>query len=89
MLFATVAVARKAGVDAESALRRTITGFAERYERFTVLAAERGIDVEAADEPDVAGPVPRGEVPDGSTEVPPAELSVSTVTCDGSCTAPA
>ena len=51
VLFATVAVARKAGVDAESALRRTITGFSERYERFTAIAAERGIDVEAADEP--------------------------------------
>jgi tetrapyrrole methylase family protein / MazG family protein len=50
VLFATVAVARKRGVDAESALRRTIRGFAERYERFTRLAAERGIDVEAADE---------------------------------------
>jgi tetrapyrrole methylase family protein / MazG family protein len=50
VLFATVAVARKAGVDAESALRRTITGFAERYERFTELAAERGLDVEVADE---------------------------------------
>jgi tetrapyrrole methylase family protein / MazG family protein len=50
VLFATVAVARKAGVDAEAALRRTITGFAARYERFTELAAERGIDVEAIDE---------------------------------------
>ncbi len=50
VLFATVAVARKAGVDAETALRRTITGFAERYERFTELAAERGIDVETTDE---------------------------------------
>ena len=34
VLFATVAAARKLGVDAESALRRTIRGFAERYERF-------------------------------------------------------
>ncbi len=46
VLFATVAVARKLGVDAESALRRTVRTFAERYERFTVLAAERGLDVE-------------------------------------------
>ena len=38
MLFATVAVARKLGVDAESALRRTVRTFAERYERFTELA---------------------------------------------------
>jgi MazG family protein len=48
VLFATVAVARKLGVDAESALRRTIRGFATRYERFVELAAERGIDVETA-----------------------------------------
>jgi tetrapyrrole methylase family protein/MazG family protein len=50
VLFATVAVARKLGVDAESALRRTIRGFAARYERFVELAAERGIDVETAPE---------------------------------------
>ena len=50
VLFATVAVARKLGVDAESALRRTIRGFAERYERFTELASARGIDVESAPE---------------------------------------
>jgi tetrapyrrole methylase family protein / MazG family protein len=34
VLFATVVVARKAGLDAESALRRTTTGFAQRHERF-------------------------------------------------------
>jgi MazG family protein len=50
VLFATVAVARKLGVDAEGALRRTIAGFAERYERFSTLAAERGIDVATAPE---------------------------------------
>lgn len=50
VLFATVAVARKLGVDAESALRRTIRGFSERYERFVVLAAERGLEVETAPE---------------------------------------
>jgi Protein containing tetrapyrrole methyltransferase domain and MazG-like (predicted pyrophosphatase) domain len=53
VLFATVAVARKLGVDPESALRRTIAGFAERYERFVVLAAERGVDVETASEDDL------------------------------------
>ena len=47
VLFATVAVARKLGVDAETALRRTIRGFAARYERFMALAAERGLDVAA------------------------------------------
>jgi tetrapyrrole methylase family protein / MazG family protein len=45
VLFATVAVARKLGVDAETALRRTIRGFSDRYERFMTLAAERGLDV--------------------------------------------
>jgi tetrapyrrole methylase family protein/MazG family protein len=50
VLFATVAVARKHGVDAESALRRTVRTFAGRYERFVALAAERGLDVETADE---------------------------------------
>ena len=33
VLFATVALARKLGVDAESALRRTVRGFSKRYER--------------------------------------------------------
>ena len=41
VLFATVAAARKLGVDAESALRRTTRGFAERYERLLALAQER------------------------------------------------
>jgi MazG family protein len=50
VLFAAVAVARTAGVDAESALRRTTRGFAARYERFVELAAERGVDVDAAPE---------------------------------------
>ncbi|HET7235441.1 MAG TPA: nucleoside triphosphate pyrophosphohydrolase [Actinomycetota bacterium] len=53
VLFATVAVARTLGVDAESALRRTIRGFAARYERFSELAAERGLDVEAMSEAEV------------------------------------
>jgi len=53
VLFATVAVARKLGVDAESALRRTTRGFAERYERFARLAEERGGDVETASEAEV------------------------------------
>ena len=46
VLFATVALARRLGVDAESALRRTTRGFADRYTRFEALAAERGVDVE-------------------------------------------
>jgi tetrapyrrole methylase family protein/MazG family protein len=45
VLFSTVALARKLGVDAETALRRTIRGFSERYERAMVSAAERGLDV--------------------------------------------
>ena len=50
VLFATVALARKLGVDAEGALRRTVRSFSERYERFVMLAAARGLDVESADE---------------------------------------
>jgi tetrapyrrole methylase family protein/MazG family protein len=50
VLFATVAVARTLDVDGETALRRTIRGFARRYERFTELAAERGLDVESMSE---------------------------------------
>lgn len=50
VLFATVALARKLGVDAESALRRTVRGFAARYERFARIAGERGLDVATAPE---------------------------------------
>ena len=50
VLFAIVALARKLGVDAEGALRRTVRTFSERYERFVELATERGGDVESADE---------------------------------------
>ena len=50
VLFATVAVARKHGIDAESALRRSVRTFSARYERFVALAAARGLDVETADE---------------------------------------
>ncbi len=53
VLFATVAVARRLDVDAESALRRTIRGFAARYERFMELVAERGIDLQSAPEDEV------------------------------------
>jgi MazG family protein len=50
VLFATVSVARRLGVDAESALRRTIRGFADRYERFKALAADRGLELDAMSE---------------------------------------
>jgi MazG family protein len=53
VLFATVAVARRLGVDPESALRRTIRGFAERYERFNELLEERGIDLDDLPEAEV------------------------------------
>jgi MazG family protein len=64
MLFAAVAVARRLGVDAETALRRTTTAFAARVERFRALARDRGLDPEALSEADAralhrdAGPVP-------------------------------
>ena len=44
VLFATVAFARKVGVDAETALSRAIRAYSERYERFIALSAERGLD---------------------------------------------
>ena len=44
VLFAAVAAARSLGVDAESALRRTTRGFAERYEVYLTDARERGVD---------------------------------------------
>ena len=53
ILFATVAAARKLGVDAESALRRTTRGFAGRYERFRAIAEERGLDVASVPEDEV------------------------------------
>ncbi len=53
LLFAAVAVARRLGVDAESALRRTTRGFAERYERFLALAEERDLDLESVTEKEV------------------------------------
>ena len=53
VLFAAVAAARKLGVDAESALRRTTRGFAERYERFRALAVERGLDPDRISEDEV------------------------------------
>jgi uncharacterized protein YabN with tetrapyrrole methylase and pyrophosphatase domain len=48
-----VAAARKLGVDAESALRRTTRGFAERYERYRALAEERGVDLELVSDEEV------------------------------------
>lgn len=53
VLFATVAVARKLGVDPESALRRTITGFAGRYERFRATLDQRGVNLDDLSEDEV------------------------------------
>jgi tetrapyrrole methylase family protein / MazG family protein len=53
VLFATVAVARKLGVDPETALRRTIRGFAERYERFRTTLDERGVALDELSEGEV------------------------------------
>ncbi len=53
VLFSVVAVARKLGVDGESALRRTIRGFAERYERLAATVSERGLDLGSMDESEV------------------------------------
>jgi tetrapyrrole methylase family protein/MazG family protein len=53
VLFATVAVARRLGVDPESALRRTVRGFSKRYERFSELVRERGLRLEDLSEAEV------------------------------------
>ncbi len=53
VLFSTVALARKLGVDAETALRRTIRRFSERYERAMASAAERGLDVASMEDEDL------------------------------------
>lgn len=45
VLFAAVAVARALGVDPESALRRTVRRFSERYERMLARAREEGVDL--------------------------------------------
>jgi tetrapyrrole methylase family protein / MazG family protein len=45
VLFAAAAVARRLGVDPESALRRTTTKFADRYERLLARARREGVDL--------------------------------------------
>jgi tetrapyrrole methylase family protein/MazG family protein len=50
VLFATVALARKLGVDPESALRRSTRTFGERYEAMLTLAREQGIELDALGE---------------------------------------
>ncbi|MGZ4110520.1 MAG: nucleoside triphosphate pyrophosphohydrolase, partial [Actinomycetota bacterium] len=52
VLFAAVAVARKLGVDGETALRRTVRGFAQRYERFSAMVRDRGLDLDTMTEAD-------------------------------------
>jgi tetrapyrrole methylase family protein / MazG family protein len=47
ILFAAVAAARSLGVDAETALRRTTRGFADRYEQLRARAEERGVDLDS------------------------------------------
>jgi MazG family protein len=50
VLFAAAAVARRLGVDPESALRRTTTRFAQRYEAMRVRAAAAGVDLALMDD---------------------------------------
>jgi tetrapyrrole methylase family protein / MazG family protein len=72
VLFATVALARKLGIDAESALRRTVRGFSDRYERFVALAAERGLDVERADDAELRSLFREAQGPRKVSEAPEA-----------------
>jgi uncharacterized protein YabN with tetrapyrrole methylase and pyrophosphatase domain len=53
VLLSVVAGARRLGVAAESALRRATAKFADRYERTSALAAERGLDMETMTEEDL------------------------------------
>jgi tetrapyrrole methylase family protein/MazG family protein len=53
VLFAAAAVARKLDVDPESALRRTTTRFAERYEAMLARAREEGVDLASLSEDDL------------------------------------
>jgi MazG family protein len=50
VLFAATAVARKVGVDPESALRRGIARFAERYEAMRARAVADGVDLSEMDD---------------------------------------
>jgi tetrapyrrole methylase family protein / MazG family protein len=50
VLFAAAAVASTLGVDPESALRRTTTKFAGRYERLLARARDEGVDLASLDE---------------------------------------
>jgi tetrapyrrole methylase family protein/MazG family protein len=50
VLFAAAAVARRLGVDPESALRRTTNRFALRYESMLTRAKDEGVDLEALSE---------------------------------------
>ena len=53
VLFAVAALGRRLGVDPESALRRTVRGFADRFDRMRLLAAGRGIDLAALSDPEL------------------------------------
>jgi MazG family protein len=50
VLFAATAVARKVGVDPESALRRGVARFADRYEAMRARAAADGVDLSEMDD---------------------------------------
>ena len=50
VLFAAAAVARRLGVDPESALRRTTSRFADRYGSMRARAAAEGVDLGAMDD---------------------------------------
>lgn len=54
LLFAVAAVARLAGVDPESALRRSIRGFSGRFERMRAAATQDGVDLAGLSDEELA-----------------------------------
>lgn len=66
VLFAAVAVGRSDGADAETALRRTVRSFSERYERTAALAAARGLDLATLTEPQLRALWDEAKVSEGA-----------------------
>jgi tetrapyrrole methylase family protein/MazG family protein len=70
VLLAAVAVARLAGLDAESALRRATGTFATRAERTFALAVERGLDPERLSEDELLALYAEAKLPGSGPNAP-------------------